>query len=55
LLDRPPEPRTAAALATLRQLGLLDDDEALTPLGRHLAQLPADLHVGKWCATSAKM
>ena len=31
----------------LRRLGALDTDEAITPLGTHLARMPVDLRVGK--------
>ena len=39
-----------AAVGVLHQLNVVDGAERLTALGRHIAQLPADLHVGKWYA-----
>ena len=35
------------SLARLRGVGALDKEEALTPLGYHLASLPVDVRIGK--------
>ncbi|KAH3744408.1 ATP-dependent RNA helicase DHX29 [Pelomyxa schiedti] len=35
------------AIETLNDVGALDEQENLTPLGRHLAILPLDIHLGK--------
>lgn len=44
----PPQPSAvAAAVAALGDLGALGSEEALTPLGRHLARLPCDARLGK--------
>ncbi len=40
-LDPPPPAAWAAALALLRRLGALDAQDALTPLGRAMARVPA--------------
>lgn len=43
----PPEPRAVdRALALLTAMGALDEDEQLTRLGRHLAELPLSPHLG---------
>ena len=46
-----PEPPTAEAvsraLVSLQEAGAMDPDNALTPLGRHLANLPVDISAGK--------
>lgn len=47
VLQPPPERAVLAAVAGLQQVGALTPDEALTPLGHHLAQLPVDARVGK--------
>ena len=36
-------------------LGALDEDETLTPLGRHVAQLPMEPRLGKLLVTAAFM
>ncbi|KAJ2332874.1 hypothetical protein GGI00_002595, partial [Coemansia sp. RSA 2681] len=46
-LDPPPQSAVAQALAELQEAGALDEREQLTPIGRHLCNLPVDLHVGK--------
>jgi ATP-dependent RNA helicase DHX29 len=46
-LDAPPSGLILTAIASLQQLQALDADEALTPLGMHLAHLPVDVHLGK--------
>ena len=44
----PPDTRAIyAALDELRALRAFDADERLTPLGRHLAQMPVDARIGK--------
>ncbi len=43
----PAEEAVRRALASLKESGAMDDDEALTPLGHHLANLPMDVNVGK--------
>ena len=58
LLQPPPEKAVAAAVAALAQLGALEGEgaaEALTPLGRHLAQLPMEPRLGKLLVTAAFM
>lgn len=45
--DPPDEQTVQASLKLLRSLDALDDDENLTPLGFHLAQLPTDPLTGK--------
>ena len=46
-----PEPPTAEAvsraLVSLQEAGAMDPDHGLTPLGRHLANLPVDIPAGK--------
>ena len=39
-LDTPPEATITAAVTGLQRTGALDEEEQLTPLGRHLAALP---------------
>ncbi|MGV0375189.1 ATP-dependent RNA helicase [Corynebacterium hadale] len=46
LLDQPPEQSLADAHATLRQLGALDADNAITTFGRKLVSLPLDPRLG---------
>ncbi|KAJ2491385.1 hypothetical protein IWW37_002374 [Coemansia sp. RSA 2050] len=46
-LDPPPQSAVAHAIAQLQDAGALDEDEQLTPIGKHLCNLPVDLHVGK--------
>lgn len=55
VLQPPPEKAVAAALAALQVLGALDEEECLTPLGRHLAQLPMEPRLGKLLVTAAFM
>jgi ATP-dependent RNA helicase DHX36 len=46
----PPEPAAVeAAVSLLRARQLLDENEALTPLGRHLTNLPLDPAIGALC------
>ncbi|XP_076330694.1 ATP-dependent DNA/RNA helicase DHX36-like [Tachypleus tridentatus] len=45
---QPPDPKAVAlSINLLEKLNALDEDENLTPLGFHLAQLPLDPHTGK--------
>ncbi|XP_035667918.1 putative ATP-dependent RNA helicase DHX57 [Branchiostoma floridae] len=44
----PPKPTNIeTAIARLQDLGALNRDQELTPLGYHLAQLPVDVRIGK--------
>ncbi|WP_448851841.1 ATP-dependent helicase HrpB [Corynebacterium sp. 335C] len=47
LPDAPPARHLAAAHATLRALGALDDGDQVTDLGRRLASLPVDPRLGR--------
>ena len=47
MIDTPPEVAVTAAVSSLQRTGALDADEALTPLGRHLAALPTEISVGR--------
>eukprot|EP00047_Mylnosiga_fluctuans_P018234 m.68497 g.68497 ORF g.68497 m.68497 type:complete len:1352 (+) comp7502_c0_seq1:1214-5269(+) len=47
MLDSPPAAAVDAAMTALREMRVLDGDEALTPLGQHVARVPADVRVGK--------
>ena len=52
----PPEERSVRnALALLTDIGALDADERLTPLGEHLAALPVDPRVGKMLVVAAAL
>ena len=46
-LEPPSEPSVAAAVSTLLEIGAIEEDEELTPLGYHLAALPVDVRLGK--------
>ena len=46
-LTAPPEGTVATAITGLQRTAALDENEALTPLGRHLAALPVDIGVGR--------
>ncbi|KAJ2754500.1 hypothetical protein GGI19_002348 [Coemansia pectinata] len=46
-LDPPLQSAVAHAIVELQEAGALDDEEQLTPIGKHLCNLPVDLHVGK--------
>lgn len=46
-LDAPKEDSVQGALMRLRDVGALDIDDQLTPLGHHLAALPVDVRIGK--------
>ncbi len=43
MLEAPDVESINSALLRLQNIGALDDKEALTPLGCHLAQLPVDV------------
>jgi len=42
-LEPPPDECVDSALLRLKDVGALDADNELTPLGRHLAALPVDV------------
>ncbi|MBK6975207.1 MAG: ATP-dependent RNA helicase HrpA [Sterolibacteriaceae bacterium] len=46
-LDRPPPRMVADGYQLLNELGAVDEDRALTPLGRELAKLPLDPKIGR--------
>ncbi|XP_069688827.1 putative ATP-dependent RNA helicase DHX57 [Periplaneta americana] len=46
-LEPPPVESVDSALLRLKDVGALDSDNELTPLGRHLAALPVDVRIGK--------
>ncbi|MDH4050594.1 MAG: ATP-dependent RNA helicase HrpA [Rubrivivax sp.] len=46
-LEAPPGKAIADGYALLAELGAVDDDNALTPIGRELARLPLDPRVGR--------
>ncbi|EDV46119.1 putative ATP-dependent RNA helicase DHX57 [Drosophila erecta] len=46
-LEAPTEDSILGALARLRDVGALDAEDQLTPLGHHLAALPVDVRIGK--------
>lgn len=46
-LEPPSEQSVGAAVTTLSEIGALDSNEELTPLGYHLAALPVDVRLGK--------
>ncbi|KAH9934840.1 P-loop containing nucleoside triphosphate hydrolase protein [Fomitopsis serialis] len=46
-IDPPELTAIDAALSTLEDLGAVETDGELTPLGRHMAMLPVDLRLGK--------
>ncbi|KAI5058462.1 hypothetical protein GOP47_0026632 [Adiantum capillus-veneris] len=46
-IEHPKMEAVDSAIHTLREVGALDSNEELTPLGFHLAKLPVDVHVGK--------
>lgn len=45
--DPPVEEAVLRAVATLKESGAMDEEEALTALGHHLANLPMDINAGK--------
>ena len=44
---RRPRHAVAAAISALQRTAALDENEQLTPLGKHLAALPVDIGVGR--------
>ncbi|KAJ4966079.1 hypothetical protein NE237_017928 [Protea cynaroides] len=46
-IEPPREESVSSAIATLYEVGALEGDEELTPLGYHLAKLPVDVLIGK--------
>lgn len=46
-IDPPPPGAIRGAYALLQELGALDDERGLTPLGRELARLPVDPSIGR--------
>lgn len=46
-IEPPPASNVENSIYTLKQQGALTDDEALTPIGQMLAQLPVDVVIGK--------
>ncbi|KAK4835384.1 hypothetical protein QYF36_009045 [Acer negundo] len=46
-LEPPKEEATTSAISLLYEVGALEGDEGLTPLGYHLAKLPVDVLIGK--------
>ncbi len=49
MLTPPPTPAITSAAQSLSSLGALDEDEALTALGRLLSQIPMDPRLAKTC------
>ncbi|XP_025832917.1 putative ATP-dependent RNA helicase DHX57 [Agrilus planipennis] len=47
LIEPPEIENINAAIFRLQNVGALDDDNNLTPLGQHLAALPVDVRIGK--------
>jgi len=46
-LEAPPKKAIADGYALLAELGAVDDDNAITPIGRELARLPLDPRIGR--------
>ncbi|XP_078435192.1 RNA helicase family protein isoform X2 [Wolffia australiana] len=46
-IEAPREEAILAAIDTLREVGAIEDNEKMTPLGYHLAKLPVDVLIGK--------
>uniref|UniRef100_A0A6N2K619 RNA helicase n=1 Tax=Salix viminalis TaxID=40686 RepID=A0A6N2K619_SALVM len=53
-LEPPREEAMASAISLLYEVGALEGDEQLTPLGHHLAKLPVDVLIGKRGAKAAQ-
>lgn len=51
-LDPPSAVNVQRAVASLVEVGALTVGEEITPLGRYLAQLPTDVHLGKFLLTA---
>ncbi|KAJ1957124.1 hypothetical protein GGI12_005112, partial [Dipsacomyces acuminosporus] len=52
-LEPPQQSSTMQAIHELKEAGALDEEENLTPIGRHLCYLPLDLSVGKMLIVGA--
>ncbi|XP_060581690.1 3'-5' RNA helicase YTHDC2-like [Ruditapes philippinarum] len=50
--EPPPSLVTRSAISVLKQMDALDNNEELTELGRHLADLPVEPHLGKMVLNS---
>lgn len=46
-IEPPCEENVTTAIKRLENVGALDKDDNLTPLGHHLAALPVDVRIGK--------
>ncbi|XP_065363146.1 putative ATP-dependent RNA helicase DHX57 [Calliphora vicina] len=46
-LEPPTEENIVSAVTRLQDVGALDEDQQLTPLGHHLSALPVDVRIGK--------
>ncbi|KAJ8969047.1 hypothetical protein NQ314_001947 [Rhamnusium bicolor] len=46
-IEPPSEENVITAIRRLENVGALDKDDNLTPLGHHLAALPVDVRIGK--------
>eukprot|EP00252_Welwitschia_mirabilis_P022645 TRINITY_DN6191_c0_g1_i1.p1 TRINITY_DN6191_c0_g1~~TRINITY_DN6191_c0_g1_i1.p1 ORF type:complete len:1460 (-),score=349.95 TRINITY_DN6191_c0_g1_i1:511-4890(-) len=46
-IEPPRKEALVSAIATLLEVGAIDESEKLTPLGHHLAKLPVDVRIGK--------
>ncbi|DBA76164.1 TPA: hypothetical protein ACH3X1_009895 [Trebouxia sp. C0004] len=55
VLEPPPKASVEGALTHLQALGALTTEQQLTPLGRHLSQLPVDAGVGKLLVLGAAL
>ena len=53
LIDPPPEDVIIRSINMLKRMEALSDDEELTPLGLHLAQLPVHPQIGKMILLSS--
>lgn len=53
MLDAPDKQSIDSALATLQGLSAIDEDENITALGKHLADIPADVRIGKFLIFAA--
>ena len=53
-LDPPPRRAVADGLALLAELGAVDDQHALTPIGQRLARLPVDPRIGRMLLEAAE-
>ncbi|CAK0787622.1 hypothetical protein CVIRNUC_010844 [Coccomyxa viridis] len=55
VIEPPPDKSITGAVSQLQGIGALTPDEAFTPLGRNLAQLPVDAKVGKLLVLGASL